>query len=821
MIRRTVGLLAMTGALMWTVGSATAQPPIFRVAPTFSLPGLSSDATSLLAVVDVGSLVGPPDGIPDIVVASQTQLAATLFGRPDGSFVGGPNTQLGRIPTAMAVADVTGDGFPDLLITDTAHNLICFRGFDDGPPFQQMGAIVAIEPNPVVIEPYDFNGDGRTDIAILHRSTQGAGEITIRYGLGDCAFEAPPFPNVSFVRTGLGSSALVIDDFNGDGRPDFAVANALDNDVWIILAEAGGTFREVQRISVVPPGAGGSQLVEPAALAAVHLDGDTRKDLVVVNRNGDQVAVLIGQANGLFSTPTFFDSGSAGSSPTALSIADIDGDGLDDVMVANNRSSDVSVLRSNGDGSLLPARSFMAEQEPVGLAATVLAGDALPSLIVSNRGVQGPSAAVLRSLGDGSLVAVENVPTDSTPNDAVIADLDNDGLPDLAVAHSDGVVRLIRAQAQGGFAPMNPGSVSIAGNAIALAAGDFNGDLLTDFVVAGDIPGVVSLFLGRPGGFTAPQTVTLGSGITRMAVGDWNGDGFADLAAVRQLGEERGVVEILRGSSSGLTRTQTVTVGVTPIDLAVGDVNNDGIPDILVANSGSGTTSVLRGRAEGGFDDPATVIVSGALRSLVVADFDRDGCDDFAVGLGVSGAIVPYFGECDSFFSRGPQSFSIGQSPSGLAARDFDGDGIPDIAIVDEVDNRMALYLKLPGNRFFTNMRNDTYNLSRRPVRAGAGDFDGDGRYDAAALNSFVAGSVSILTNEAGAGGLRGDANGDQRLSIADAVAVMRTVIGQPGKRVEDVSQGFARGNATDANGDGRITRQDARALVARLFPRS
>lgn len=823
MIRSVHWLFAATLAAPLAALPAHAQQAVFRAATSAALPGLSSDATSLMAVADVGSLVGPPDGIPDIVVGSQNQLAPTLYGRPDGTFVGGPNTQLGRIPTALVLAEVTGDDALDMIIADTGNNLLCFRGFDDGPPFQRVGDPVAIAANPVAIEPFDFDGDGRTDIAVLHRSNQGNSEITLHYGLDDCTFAAPPFPNAAFVPTGLGSSAFIVDDFNGDGVADFAVANALGNDVSIIRGAADGSFSEVQRISVVPPPTpGGSQLVEPVAIAALFLDADGNKDLAVVNRNGDQVAVLLGRADGTFGNPSYFPSGSAGSSPTSIAVADLDGDGYADVVVANNRSSDVSVLRGDGAGGLVPARTFMADQEPLAVSVANFPNDGLPSVVVSNRGSQGPNVAVLRSMGDGALGSVENVATDPSPNDFAIGDLDNDGFPDLAVAHSDGSLLLLRSLGGSGFAPFASGPLQVTGSVGAVVTGDFDGDLLTDVAVASDDQGTIVLFRGRPGGaFAAPQATVVGGSIARMIAGDWDGNGVSDLAVARQLGDERGVIEILVGGAAGLSRRDPITVGVTPLDLGTGDVNDDGHADLLVANSGSGSVSVLRGRGDGSFEEPASVILSGAPRTLAVADFDRDGCDDFVVGLSVSGAVVPYFGGCDSTFERGPQSLSAGQSPSGLAARDFAGDGIADVAIVDEVDNFLSLYTKLVDNRFFTNLRNDNYTISRRPVRAGSADFDGDGRYDAAALNSFVAGSVSILTNDVAPGLQRGDANGDESLSAADLVAVLRTVLEQPGKRLEDVSQGRFLGAATDANGDGVLSRQDVRAVAARLFPRS
>lgn len=806
---------------------ASAQTATFRSASTFSLPGQSSDATSLLAIADVGSLAGPADGRADVIVAAQNQQVAVLFGRGDGRLAGGPNTQLGRIPSALAVAAFNDDAALDLLVADTGNNLACFRGFSDGPPFERQGDLIRVGENPVAIATHDFDDDDTTDIAVLHQSNQTFGEVWILLGNGDCSFAAPPFPADAVLRTGAGSSAIAVSDLDGDGDADIAVTNATGNDVWVFRADAEGAFTEVQRVSVVDPllppaTGGGSRVVEPIGIGVGNFDGDSNPDLVVVNRNTDQIVLLPGNGDATFATPRYFPSGSAGSSPTSLAVGDIDGDGVPDVVVANNRSSDASVLLGDGAGGLRLPRVFVADQEPLALGVANFDGDGLLDLVVSSRGNQGPTAAVLLGGGDGSMKSVENVPTDPSPADVAVGDLDNDGLPDLATANGSGVVLLARARYEGGFTPIRGGEIDAGGSLSAIAAADFDGDLLTDIVVAKDDEGEVGFFRGTPTGRFADEVATaVGVGLSALATGDWNEDGFADIALSRQLGDDPGRVELLFGSPTGPGRLQSFLVGLTPVDIASGDFDNDGSDDLLVANNVSGFASVLLGGGDGTFAAGTAVAVGGSPRALAVADFDRDGCDDFVVALSVNSAVVPFFGACNGSFVRGPQTLSGVLSPAGLFALDFSGDGIPDAIVSDEVDNQVSLYTKRPNDRFFLNLPNDDYVVSRRPVRMAAGDFDGDGRYDGVALNSFVAGSASVLTNVAGAASLRGDANGDAALGAADLIGVQREIVDGDGRRSDDAAAGFNGGTRADANGDGIIARQDARAVVARIFPRS
>src|SRR5262249_46521363 len=159
-----------------------------------------------------------------------------------------------------------------------------------------------------------------------------------------------------------------------------------------------GGFTKVQTVMVGE---------EPVAIATVDLNGDSRLDLVVTDRNSDNIAVVNGLDDGTFSTTArFFPSGSDGSSPTGLALADIHFDGNMDAVVPNKRSSDASVLLGDGGGNFLAARAFVADQEPEAVAAGDFNGDGFADVVTVNQGSQSPDAAVLLSLVDGGLSGV-------------------------------------------------------------------------------------------------------------------------------------------------------------------------------------------------------------------------------------------------------------------------------------------------------------------------------------------------------------------------------------------------------------------------------
>lgn len=793
----------------WLPATAEAQlVQTFQNPARFSLSGASTDATGLMALVDVGSLRGPEDGILDIITAGQDQSASLLYGRGDGRFIAGAISGLGRIPTGLAVALANGDNIKDLLITDTGSQLFCFRGFDDGRPYALEGTPATVLRNPVAIETAHLDADQNIDAIVVSEGDQSSGGISILLGNGDCTFSSPAPPADSQVAAGSASSAAAIGDFNNDGRPDVAVANAVSRDVTILRRDAQGRYSTVQTVPVGD---------EPIAIEAGLMNGDTRLDLVVTNRNSDSVSVLLGRGDGSFDAARTFMAGSAGSAPTGLALADLNLDGNLDVVVPNNRSSDASVMLGDGLGSLFPPRVFVADQEPLGVAVGLVNADAAPDAVVVSRGNQGPNATILLGLADGTLGGVEDIVTDPNPSSAAIGDLDNDGRCDVIVPHGNGTILLFNSTTDDGFVLQQ--EIDTSADVINVLAGDFNGSGWLGFVAINKDETALSYFAARPGeDFGTPTPVTIGGSPVSGVAADLNRDGRADLAVVRGgTGLNDAVDVLLANTSGGFAAARPFAVGQTAVSVDYGDCNNDGNVDLFVANNVSADVTVLVGNGQGTFTQGPPRLVTGAPKSISVGDFDRDGFDDFTVALSMSSAVLVYFGNGQCGFAAGPQSLSGGGSPSAVAIRDFSGDGIPDALLGDEVSNTASLFTKVPPMRFF--QPGPDIPVSRRPISAEGCDFDGDGRYDAALANSFVAGSVSILTNILAPMVLRGDGNADARVTAADLAAVSTEVSDGGSVRIEEVGRaGFAAAAGVDANGDGMVTPQDALAVAARIF---
>jgi hypothetical protein len=285
----------------------------------------------------------------------------------------------------------------------------------------------------------------------------------------------------------------------------------------------------------------------------------------------------------------------------------------------------------------------------------------------------------------------------------------------------------------------------------AVAVGDFNGDGRQDLAVAKELSGTVSILLGNGNGtFTqAPGSpITVGTDPTSVAVGDFNGDGIPDLAVANQ---GSGTVSILLGNGNG-TFTQApaspITVGKDPISVAVGDFNGDGIPDLAVTNFGGSSVSVLLGNGDGTFTQaPGSPITVGKDPiSVAVGDFNGDGIPDLAVTNFGGSSVSVLLGNGDGTFTQATGSpIAVGSGPFSVGVGDFNGDGKQDLAVAAQFSNSVSVLLG-NGDGTFTQASGPPITVGSTPISVAVGDFTGDGRQDLAVAN-FVSASVTVLVN--------------------------------------------------------------------------
>ncbi|HEV2425252.1 MAG TPA: alkaline phosphatase family protein [Terriglobia bacterium] len=337
--------------------------------------------------------------------------------------------------------------------------------------------------------------------------------------------------NKSSFATGNAPRAAISGDFNGDGKPDVALANYADNTVEIFLSNGDGTF--------------GSGLVA-----------------------------------------------STGTGPDALAVGDFNHDGKLDLVVANQTASTISVFLGNGDGTLmLESTIAMDTIAPVGLGTADFNGDGNLDLAVVSQADD--ALELFLGNGNGTFEETTILPNAGTgPVSLAIGDFNGDGYLDLAQANNTSkTIGILLGTGTGSFTAQSQQPVTGNGPEGILAA-DFNGDGKLDLAVANRTDGTVSILLGNGDGTFGSQTAfATAAGPVALATGDFNGDGFLDLAVVNQSASS---ISILLGSGDGTFQPHVdFATDSGPVALAVGDFNNDGALDADVAAQTAGLMSIL------------------------------------------------------------------------------------------------------------------------------------------------------------------------------------------------------------------------------------
>ena len=324
-----------------------------------------------------------------------------------------------------------------------------------------------------------------------------------------------------------------------------------------------------------------------------------------------------------------------GANPIPIAAGDLNGDGGPDLAVANGTSATVNVLLRQVTGG------FAQEGAPINVAGgpsdAVIAdfnGDFRNDIAVS--GFAGSSVTILlRDASNTGFTPEAAIPV-SNPGALGAGDFDGDGKVDLAVTLYNNleVAAYLRNVTNTGFA--FEGTTGTGTNPRSIAVADFNADTRPDLAVTNVSSGNVSILLRQPGGGFADEAgspIAVGASPQTIRSADFDGDGRPDLAFPSS-GAATATV-LLRDPSSGFTLDagSPFTVGSAPVGTAAGDFDNDGRPDLVVAQQGAGNVGVFRREAAGGFtQDPAAPIATGsAATSLAIADFDSDGRRDFAV----------------------------------------------------------------------------------------------------------------------------------------------------------------------------------------------
>jgi hypothetical protein len=343
------------------------------------------------------------------------------------------------------------------------------------------GATYPAGQEPYALVSGDFNKDGIVDLAVANVT---GGTVSILLGNGDGTFKAQ-----NQIQAGYGPIALGVGDFNGDGKLDLAVANngnasnGKPGTVTILLGNGKGGFRLGGTFDT---GSG------PDSVAVGDFNGDGELDLALSNYNvgrGNTVAVLLGNGDGTFQPYVSYPTGSA---PESIATEDLNGDGILDLVTANEFASTVSVLLGNGDGTFKSNVDYATGKAPIAIAVADLNGDNKPDLVAVD--LSANAVSVLLGNGDGTFQSHVDYPTPSAPVALAIADFNADQHQDLLVVNQGANnVSFLSGKGNGTFKPHVDFNAGSEPQGIAIA--DFNGDGRLDVSVVNVFSTEISVLL--------------------------------------------------------------------------------------------------------------------------------------------------------------------------------------------------------------------------------------------------------------------------------------------------------------------------------------
>jgi hypothetical protein len=642
-------------------------------------------------------------------------------------------------------------GLPSAATFTQTVNAVPQQGFGFGVVYGGFGG------NPQAAAIADFNGDGKPDLAVADLFSK----VYVSLNAGGGIFQTPVgYP------AGFGPSAVAAGDFNGDGNTDLAVTNFNDNTVSVLPGNGDGTFQ-----APLSYAAG----TEPQSVAVGDFNGDGKTDLAVAD-NAGRLSILLGNGDGTFQTAVSYPASPGGLS-SSVTVGDFNGDGVADLAVANSGSSNISVFLGAGNGTFAPAVNYTTGLEPKSVTVGDFNGDGHADLVTAN--YLGNDVSVFLGKGDGTFAAAVSYAAGNFPQSVVAGDFNGDGIPDLAVADNNqqnlsggNTAGVLLGAGNGTFAA--PVNYATSANPAFLAAADFKGDGLSDLAVVIANNGVDILRgLPRPG--TTPAAAGLVSSPNPSSYGQ-----NVTLTATIKPAAATGTVTFYDGVAllgTGVLVNGTVQLttslmnpGTHPLTALYG-----GDTTYTAARTPAALTQTVNSAAQNGIGTGATYSAGRNPQSLAVADFNKDGKPDVATANVTSLSVFPGNGNGTL---GSPVDYNT--EATAIAAGDFNGDGNPDLVVITlNSFSQFVADIRL-GNGDGTFQA--PINLSTGGRGVVVGDLNQDGNAD---LVFFDTGSASIvLGNGDGTFGAPmgfavrnspaavsvGDFNGDGKADLAFAI---------------------------------------------------
>jgi hypothetical protein len=643
---------------------------------------------------------------------------------------------------SLYVADFNGDGKLDLAALTPYNGVFIFMGKGDGT-FQAGVGYSTVDPNHTNdytaygMAVGDLNGDGKLDIAVTETSGMA---VLLNNGNGT-------FGTATYYDSGIApfesQMGIAIGDVNGDKKNDIVITDYYGN-VVLYLNQGGGKFAVKGVIAKL-----GVSL--PWLVSIADINGDKKMDVVLTDFWGE-IWTFYGKGNGTFTAGPIYPLQWWDRPPSNVILADFNGDGALDIFKAGDHYWKGQVALGRGDGTFQTNQAYGRGVTGFGhnLVTADFNGDGFPDVAFSwAHSNYMPAFGVMLGSSHGALAAPTYVTylsstCSSYPEWIATGDVNGDGKADIVatIQNYSGTgcpmneVAVFTGLGTGKFTKpvFYSTGASVQSNDVFLA--DVNGDGHPDIVIS-NADGTISVLLNKgKGTFGTASLITslaaLSPHLNALAIADFNGDGKLDIAAASYYpGSYSNYVYVLLGKGDG-TFQAPITVAAAPQynytnTLAAGDFNHDGKMDLLVTleaqcsgYNGSTAYAFLQGKGDGTFTASSPVCTGGDYPVYpLVGDFNGDGKLDAFIPMleeyGITSGPVLLQGNGNGTFNRIGE-FYVGATSRDAVVADFNGDGMPDIAVLNDDDFAVANLIS-----FVTVMPNSTQPVSVSPLNLNFG----------------------------------------------------------------------------------------------------